>query len=517
MERMERMERADKLPTSDEVMIRLWRPISWQIKNDLTQRLATFALMRLGDDAFVRESTLEAVAQQLGVSRERVRQLEKDAAGILMARWPDVVDHLQRIHAKFASAGSTEAARVVVSLLSRCFAVSVDIKGLIDPRSSVLQQWQEAGRQRLTPMDDQEIAIWSASRFPNLSPHRVCEWIAEEAIASIGLDGRTIRFSKLPLDRLLLQLCDESELLTLADAAAITGVELRSLNGRLERDPRFVINDEGEIIWAERCGMKRFAESWKLQLTDLRWISLELIIQSTMLGLSSRSIYDATIWGVHRYVREYLKAATGSDLPEQLTPVVLANVLVLHSNGLIRHMRRRRLRWEDPESIHVARGKSGWVGQVVSSKGMPISLDELSDLLKDSYQDYHLHVVKQIIIATDEDGDFDERVHYFEGTRRRLPAILVPTDWTLNTDCRNVSTGILRHAKRLRRFMQENRIDETEFQNVPWLLEVVQSDFLNSVDLPEKEEPEESPMQDSAGDTAIASQEEPVASSVSGK
>ncbi len=169
---------------------------------------------------------------------------------------------------------------------------------------------------------------------------------------------------------------------------------------------------------------------------------------------------------------------TGSDLPEQLTPVVLANLLALHSNGAMRHMRRRRLRWDDQNGLQFVRGKSGWVGQVVSLKGMPISLDELYDLLKESYQDYPLYVVKQIIIAADEDGHFDERVRYFRGSRRRLPAILVPTDWTLNSDCSNVSTGILRHAKRLRRFMQENRIDATEFQNVPWLLEVVQSEFL---------------------------------------
>ena len=509
---LEQLRHTDKLPTADELMIRLWRPIAWQLKNDLPQRLATVALMRLGENAFVKESTLEVVAQELGVSRERVRQLEKDVAGVLSARWPDVVDHLQQLHAKLAGARSTEAARVVDSLLTRYFAVTVDTDGSIDPKGDVLQQWQEAGRQRLTPMDDQEIAIWSASHFPNLSPQRVCEWIAEDSSACGGVEGRTIYFSKLPLDLLLLQLCNESEQLSLADAAALTGVEARSLNGRLQRDPRFVINDEGEFVWAERCGMKRFAGSWKLQLTDLQWISLELIIQYTMLGLSSRGIGDATIWGVHRYVREYLKAATGSDLPEQLTPVVLANVLVLHSDGLIRHMRRRRLRWDDPDSIHVARGKAGWVSHLVSTKGVPIALDELSNLLSESYQDYADHVVKQIIIATDEDGDFDERVRYFEGTRRRLPPILVPKDWTLNSECSNVSTGILRHAKRLRRFIQENRIDATEFQNVPWLLEVVQSEFLDSVDLPEKEEPEESPLQETTDETAIVNQQDSVGS-----
>ena len=509
---LEQLRHTVTLPTSDELMIRLWRPISWQLKNDLPQRLATVALMRLGENAFVRESTLEAVAQELGVSRERVRQLEKDVAGVLSARWPDVVDHLQQLHAKLAGARSTEAARVVDSLLTRYFAVTVDTDGSIDPKGDVLQQWQEAGRQRLTPMDDQEIAIWSAPHFPNISPQRVCEWIAEDSSACGGVEGRTIYFSKLPLDLLLLQLCNESEQLSLADAAALTGVEARSLNGRLQRDPRFVINDEGEFVWAERCGMKRFAGSWKLQLTDLQWISLELIIQYTMLGLSSRGIGDATIWGVHRYVREYLKAATGSDLPEQLTPVVLANVLVLHSDGLIRHMRRRRLRWDDPDSIHVARGKAGWVSHLVSTKGVPIALDELSNLLSESYQDYADHVVKQIIIATDEDGDFDERVRYFEGTRRRLPPILVPKDWTLNSECSNVSTGILRHAKRLRRFIQENRIDATEFQNVPWLLEVVQSEFLDSVDLPEKEEPEESPPQETTDETAIVNQQDSVGS-----
>ena len=505
---LELLERSDSLPTSDEVMIRLWRPITWQIRNDLPQRLAFVALMRLGESPFAKESTLEAVAQQLGVSKERVRQLGKDAAGILAARWPEIVDHLLRLHSRLAGAKNTQAACVIKSLLTRYFAVTVNTEGSIDPKTKVLQQWQEAGRQRLTPMNDKEIAVWSALHFPDLSPQRVCEWIAEDSPACDGLEGRTIRFSKVPLDTLLFQICEQFDRLSPIDAAAVMGVEVRSLIGRLERDPRFVINDEGEIIWAERYWMKRFGDAWKLQLADLRWISLELIIQSTVLGLSSRGIGDATIWGVHRYICEYLKTANGSDLPKQLTPIVLANVLVLHSNGLIRHMRRRRLRWDGPEGTLLARGKAGWVGHLIHSKGVPISLDELSDLLKESYQDYHLHVVNQIILATDEDGDFDEKVRYLEGTRRRLPAMFVPTDWTLNSDCSNVSNGILRHAKRLRRFMQENRIDATEFQNVPWLLEVVQSDFLNSIDLPEKEELEESPMQDGAGDAAIASQEE---------
>ena len=508
---LEQLRHTDKLPTSDELMIRLWRPISWQLVNDLPQRLAIVARMRLGENAFVRESTLEAVAQKLGVSRERVRQLEKDVPEILSARWPNVVDHLQQLHARLAVAGSTKAARVVNSLLKRYFAVTVETEGSIDPKSNVLQQWQEAGRQRLTPMDEREIASWSASHFPNLSPQRVCEWIAEDSSACNGLQGRTIHFSKLPLDLLLFKICKQFNQLSLADAATLTGVEERSLISRLERDPRFVINDEGDIVWAERYWMKRSADSWKLLLTDLRWIPLELIIQSTMLGLSSRGIHDATIWGVHRFVREYLKAANGSELPKQFTPIVLANVLVLHSNGLIRHMRRRRLRWDASDGVHVARGKAGWVSHLVRSIGMPISLDELSNLLKESFQDYHLHVVNQIIIATDEDGDFDENVRYVEGTRRRLPAMLVPTDWTLNSDCSNVSTGILRHAKRLRRFMQEHRIDATDFQSVPWLLEVVQSEFLNSVDLPE-EDPEELPLQYETAYTGIASQQQPVGS-----
>jgi hypothetical protein len=497
---LEQLQRSGNLPTADELKIRLWRPITWQIRNDFPPRLATVALMRLGENAFARESTLETVAQQLGVSKERVRQLERDALGTLEARWPALVDHLLRLRAKLYSAGSTEAGGVVDALLTRCFAATVDNECSLGSRNAVVQQWEDAGRQRLTPMDDREIAIWAASHFLNLSPQRVIEWIREISVSCRTRDGRTLRFSRLPVDCLLSNLCGEVVSLAVADAARTLGIEMRALIARLERDPRFVVTDDGLVTWSERSEIRRFHDSWKLRLSSQRWISIGVIAEATILRLASAGIYDATIWGVHRFVREYLKAATGDELPEQLTPVVLANVLVLHSDGRIRHMRRRRLRWDHPDGLHVTRGKSGWVGHVVSLKGIPVTLDELSELLKESFQDYPIHVVKQIHIAADEDGEFDERVRYFEGTPRRLPAMLVPTNWTLNPDCGNVSPGILRHAKRLRRFLFENRMDATEFANVPWLLDVVQSEFLSVLDLAEEPESEEVASEESTDD-----------------
>jgi hypothetical protein len=512
-----------KLPTADELMIWLWRPITWQLRNDLPPRLATVALMRLRDNVSGSESTLESVAQHLGVSKARVYQLGRNAVGTLESRWPALVDHLMRLRTKLYSAGSTEAGGIVDLLLTRCFAETVDTECSLGSRSTVVQQWEEAGRQRMTPMDDREIALWGASRFQNLSPQRVIDWIQEIAVSCTTDEGQTLRFTRLPLDCLLSRLCSEIISLPLADAASSVGVDTRTLIARLERDLRFVVTDDGLVTWSERCEIKRFDDSWKLRLSSQRWISIEVIVDATIMRLTSAGIHDATIWGVHRCVSEYLKAATGDGLPQQLTPIVLANVLVLNSDGRIRHMRRRRLRWDHPAGAHVARGKSGWVGHVVSLKGIPVTLDELSGLLQEFYQDYPFHVVQQINLAADEDGEFDERVRFIEGTRRRLPALLVPTHWTLNPDCSNVSPGILRHAKRLRRLLLEKLMDATEFRHVPWLLKIVRSEFLSGLNLAEEADPEDvangelndddssRPSPDAAGDVSVDESPAPAA------
>ena len=45
---LEMIWQTSQVPTPDELMTRLWRPIIWQLANDLPQRLAVVALMRLG-------------------------------------------------------------------------------------------------------------------------------------------------------------------------------------------------------------------------------------------------------------------------------------------------------------------------------------------------------------------------------------------------------------------------------------------------------------------------------------
>ena len=63
-------------------------------------------------------------------------------------------------------------------------------------------------------------------------------------------------------------------------------------------------------------------------------------------GFLERGIVDATVWGVHRFANEMLARIFGVTLPETVTPFVLADMLVKLSDGLMRTMRRRRLRWD---------------------------------------------------------------------------------------------------------------------------------------------------------------------------
>src|SRR5690606_7113014 len=114
----------------------------------------------------------------------------------------------------------------------------------------------------------------------------------------------------------------------------------------------------------EGCGFERVDGKWMIRLVSgeestaegERKLSVAALAQLIVDGFSHRGIADATSWGVHRYANEIVREHFHLRLTDSVTPHVLADMLVKTSDGLIRSMRGRRLRWDQASLGIPARG-----------------------------------------------------------------------------------------------------------------------------------------------------------------
>lgn len=544
-----------RIPNVEEITVRLVRPLTWQLQRDLPEREADIAIHRLRpdqlansekpedvDEEYVRAvnhwvrsggegKTLAELSGEHKISRERVRQLEAWGPKVLQVRFPQARYLLEALHELLLyNSGTREQLRLVRMVAGRWFDWPLEASV---SQSEALEAWEQAGQQRQTPMDDVELSAWVAQRLPRLVPKTVKDWIAESAPRHRTRNGRQLYFSSQPLDQLLHKLLEGQSPVTKEEATNIVGGDERSVVGRLVRDARFVLLDDGRVEAAERCSLRRIGGVWHIGLTkevadtaqnasqkpswngldalarkifllpepnhsepsaplcEPTWVSVETLGRMIGSGLLQLGIADATAWGVHRFAGELVAKMYGAELPPAFTPFVLCDLLVKVTVNFMRPMRRRRLHWDSPHTGIPARGKGGWVAEVVSRNGCPIVLDELGDLLRKNYQDYASHVINQIQIAADEGGGFDDRVQYLAGIAHRVPPILVPKGWQFDLPQRNVSEGVLAVARRLARMRRRNSgFDLAAFAAMPWLIELV-SAFENSDSQSDQDEPDD--------------------------
>lgn len=492
---IERVMESREVPSVNEVAIHLLRPLAWQLQHDLTEREARIAIhrLRLGESAAM--STLEELAKVHGITRERIRQLESWGPRVLQLRFRQGRYLLEVLHRFLvASLKADEQASMVQQILGRCFESTL---ATTNSREEVLVAWEETGRNKLTPMTVEQIHQWSGHRLPMLAPADVCEIVTSTG-RSFQTNGQTpLWFTRSECDRLLFVLYHRpgparlGELLLLdklsrGDESANESVDEldasdeRNLLNKLRRDPRFVECDEHQLLPSERCGFERHDGRWQIRLVRLAGAvnhAIEAVAVGTLAtllvgGLLERGIADATVWGVHRYANEMLARIFGANLPESVTPFILADMLVKLSGGLIHTMKRRRLRWDATSTGLTARGKRGWVGQVVSEFGRPLVLSELNGLLRQHYQDYADYVVNQIVTAM-EDGEADDRVQFVSELGHSIPTLVVPSNWTLDSVHNNVSEEILEVVRRLARQVRSRRMALDELKSVNWLMTLV--------------------------------------------
>jgi hypothetical protein len=200
-------------------------------------------------------------------------------------------------------------------------------------------------------------------------------------------------------------------------------------------------------------------------------ISVDSLIEIVVAGLLQADISDATVWGVHRYANQMLESAYNGRLPIELTPFAFQEVLVSHSDGLIRRMRRRRLRWDADHTIP-ARGKIGWISYISRRAAIPMTIEEMQKELRKFYQDYEPYVLQQLSLD-DEDGDASIGVSLFGGIPHRVPPLIVPDDWELNCSAENVSEQSKMIASKIVDIGRRKGFPKGELNELPWLITFV--------------------------------------------
>lgn len=461
-----------RIPTIDEIATSFCRPLLTQLQTDLAPEVAAIVVRRLGFDG--KPETLADIADDVGLTRERVRQLTQRATKVLHVRWPQGKHLLDDLYELFRSAPDAQDQVVLVrTILDRCFDVDFAVGG---SRDEVIDAFRVAARKRLTPMTEEDVVAWAAKRFRRITPDTAFSWISADAMTWSDTAGRLHYFSDDPWDTLLLMLLSQKEPLTLTEAAQLLETDERSVAGRVSRDPRFIEIDDKKVQAAHFCGVNRVDGEWRIDLAaptstsspSVVSISVDSLIEIVVAGLLQADIADATVWGVHRYANQMLESVYNGRLPAELTPFALQEVLASHSDGLIRRMRRRRLRWDADHTIP-ARGKIGWISYVSRRAGIPMTIDEMQKELRKFYQDYEPYVLQQLSLD-DEDGDASLGVSLFGGIPHRVPPLIVPDDWELDCSAENVSEQLKLIASKIVDIGRRKGFPKVELNELPWLI-----------------------------------------------
>ena len=343
--------RNGSIPDLDEIRERFLKPLFALLEADMGCETTSMVRRRIGLDG--PSETLEQIANEVGLTRERVRQITLKAVNVMRIRWPEGRYILDNVYAHLQSSpGCEEQLDLMHSVLDACFALEVT-RG--SSRSDVLAAWDRAGRAKRTPMNEAGLRSWATDEFPDQSADVIRRWIEEESLRHVDSDGNCLFFSNDPLDTLLAHLYTHPDPIPPDELTDFVQGDERGIRLRVERDPRFIEDEFKRVLPAERCSFFRRDDRWFIRLEPVQKagvarkaesIAVSELVHMVVGGLVQAGICDATVWGVHRFTVSLLGRIYGATLAATVTPFVLASTLTRHSDGLVRHMRRRRLRWD---------------------------------------------------------------------------------------------------------------------------------------------------------------------------
>lgn len=464
------------IPDLAQIADRFARPLLAQLELDLSPPVPEVVRRRWGVESPT--ETFEEIGSAFGVTRERIRQHAAKVAEVLAVRWPegrhlldDFYDLLQ------GASGTSEQLRLVRTILDACFSLNV-AKGA--SRADVMAAWDRAGRNKETPMTAGELRAWLAAEFPAISPEVAHGWLSEDGLLYSSAGAGTLYFCHDPMDRLLHSLYANREPLHIVDVLTFVEGDERNVRNRLDRDPRFLEDEYKRIQASVHCSFFREFGIWNISLVPAApsgsaprttQMPVRQLVDLVVGGLLQAGVADATVWGVHRYTDQILRKAYGAALPPSVNPFTLASMFTRHSDGLVRTMRRRRLRWDTVDGVPPVRGKRGWVGYVIERAGVPITLEELDLGLREFFQDYESYVLNQIE-SEDEEGGQALTYRSYPGNSTRIPKIFIPDRWHINLGAVNVSEGVRRFVAKVVASQGEYRFARNELQQLPWLIEL---------------------------------------------
>lgn len=489
-------------PTRADLVGGFCEPLLGQIEADFSADASVMCALALGIRS--EPETLEAIGDRFGVTRERVRQQIEDAAEGLRVRWVDGASYLRRLLKLLDTPEAKPDARL---LAARVAEELFDTTPASDVALSdrILAAWRAAGRQRLTPMTADRIGEWIARTMPGIATTSAVQLI-QRNFPHCQHGGASVWFSDSETDSVLRWLYAKGEpariddhvierLITHAAPTAHPTLEQlhanahiantsRNLAARVSRDPRFAQVDDRLWMPAESCGFCRVDGAWSVQLDALPRGRLPLVslpvsflAKFVVSGMLQKGIVDATAAGVHRFINELIGNLFGAELPRSVPPYVLADMLVAQGDGVIRHMRRRRLHWESATSGLQVWGKRRWVGHVVTEAGKPMTLAEVGAALRAYYQDYVDHVINQLhyhhYSITDDAGGPDKRVAFITHLGPGIPVIAVPINCQRNIDHANLSPGVSRVVTQLRAKLAAGKLNPQALRSTPWLADLV--------------------------------------------
>jgi hypothetical protein len=452
--------------TADELRNGLQKPLLDQFQEDMDPVDAELIRAWWGES---QESRTQAeLGKEYGLgSRQAISQRTGKVAAILTVRWPEGCHLLQALHQKLTCDGSEVEQAIVRQVLQQCYKVSLKSD---NSRSDFQTSWESAGHYHLTPMTCAELADWLSTRCPQVSVHTAREWLVEDNLVEPITDQTELFFSTKKYDTLLRELRRSQQPIALQDIISKVGDREKAVRNHLTRDARFLPykpadqedgedvtieseeDDENEekdatqFINSEYYGFIRRHGVWYVSVTPragnpftLNELPLTNIAHLIVGGLTERGIWDASVWGVYDYVKCILSEVYRVALPDRIDQFVLSRMLVRTTregaSGLIRTMRRRRLRW-DPKDAPRARGKLGWIGEVLHRCGQPLTAEELSVEMSRVYQTYNDSVYVQL--PTTSASGFTRS----SGSSTRVPPLFVHNGWMLNATCSNISDGV---------------------------------------------------------------------------
>lgn len=229
------------------------KPLFAQLKTDLGLETEAIIRRRIGLDGPA--ETLEQIGQDIGITRERVRQLERKAVNVTRIRWPDGRYILEKVYDLLQQIPScVEQSELMRNVLETCFALKVS-QGL--SKGEVLAAWCRAGRDKLTPMTEAQVRSWAANSFPNHSIDAVLYWLKEEGMFHPEIGNEPLFLSKEPLDELILKLLSQKKSISLNDISIFDQEDERNIRNRIDRDLRLIEDDSKQVHLAEEYSFFR--------------------------------------------------------------------------------------------------------------------------------------------------------------------------------------------------------------------------------------------------------------------